>query len=64
MRSTASAQETGAMLEQMQEKQVTVGNKTYPLVNPSLFLPHRNPIEMEVHIHFLKRNWTGSFSKY
>jgi len=34
-------------LEAMQEKQVTVGNKTYPLDRPFFILATQNPIEME-----------------
>jgi len=35
------------MLEAMQEKQVTVGNKTYLLDKPFFILATQNPIEME-----------------
>jgi MoxR-like ATPase len=35
------------MLEAMQEKQVTVGNKTYMLDKPFFILATQNPIEME-----------------
>jgi len=36
-----------ALLEAMQEKQVTVGGKTYPLPDPFLVLATQNPIEQE-----------------
>ncbi len=43
----ASPKTQSAMLEAMQEKQVTVGNKTYPLDKPFFVLATQNPIEME-----------------
>lgn len=43
----ASPKTQSAMLESMQEKQVTVGNKTYPLDKPFFVLATQNPIEME-----------------
>jgi MoxR-like ATPase len=43
----ASPKTQSAMLESMQEKQVTVGNKTYPLDRPFFVLATQNPIEME-----------------
>ena len=36
-----------ALLEAMQEKQITVGNKTFPLEPPFFVLATQNPIEME-----------------
>lgn len=36
-----------AMLEAMQEKQVTIGGKRYPLPNPFFVLATQNPIEQE-----------------
>ena len=36
-----------AMLEAMQEKQVTVGQETYPLPNPFFVIATQNPIEQE-----------------
>ena len=44
-RSPAKVQ--SALLEAMQERQVTIGNKTYPLENPFLVLATQNPIEQE-----------------
>lgn len=36
-----------ALLEAMQERQVTIGGETYPLPNPFLVLATQNPIEQE-----------------
>ncbi|MCP4311585.1 MAG: AAA domain-containing protein [Bacteroidetes bacterium] len=44
-RSPAKVQ--SALLEAMQEKQVTIGEETYPLVRPFLVLATQNPIEQE-----------------
>ncbi len=44
-RSPAKVQ--SALLEAMQEKQVTIGEKTYPLEQPFLVLATQNPIEQE-----------------
>lgn len=44
-RATPKAQ--SALLEAMQEKQVTLGNKTYKLERPFFVLATQNPIEME-----------------
>jgi len=43
----ASPKTQSAMLEAMQEKQVTVANKTYVLDKPFFILATQNPIEME-----------------
>ena len=43
----ASPKTQSALLEAMQERQVTVGNKTYPLDKPFFILATQNPIEME-----------------
>lgn len=43
----ASPKTQSALLEAMQEKQVTVGNHTYPLDLPFFILATQNPIEME-----------------
>jgi MoxR-like ATPase len=43
----ASPKTQSAMLESMQEKQVTVGNRTYRLDDPFFVLATQNPIEME-----------------
>ncbi len=44
-RSPAKVQ--SALLEAMQEKQVTIGDKTFPLESPFLVLATQNPIEQE-----------------
>src|SRR5262249_45305863 len=44
-RSPAKVQ--SALLEAMQEKQVTIGEQTYPLTQPFLVLATQNPIEQE-----------------
>ncbi|HEY9245554.1 MAG TPA: MoxR family ATPase [Candidatus Methanoperedens sp.] len=43
----ASPKTQSALLEAMQEKQVTIANKTYPLDRPFFILATQNPIEME-----------------
>jgi MoxR-like ATPase len=43
----APAKVQSALLEAMQERQVTIGDKTYPLDNPFLVLATQNPIEQE-----------------
>jgi len=43
----APAKVQSALLEAMQERQVTIGDKTYKLPNPFLVLATQNPIEQE-----------------
>ena len=43
----APAKVQSALLEAMEEKQVTIGEKTYPLPKPFLVLATQNPIEQE-----------------
>jgi MoxR-like ATPase len=43
----APAKVQSALLEAMQEKQVTIGDHTYPLVQPFLVMATQNPIEQE-----------------
>lgn len=43
----APAKVQSALLEAMQEKQVTIGNTTYPLEKPFLVLATQNPIDQE-----------------
>jgi MoxR-like ATPase len=43
----APAKVQSALLEAMQEKQVTIGGRTYPLEEPFLVLATQNPIEQE-----------------
>lgn len=40
-----------ALLEAMQEKQVTIGGDTYPLIEPFLVLATQNPIEQDRKAH-------------
>lgn len=43
----APAKVQSALLESMQERQVTIGDKTYPLPDPFLVMATQNPIEQE-----------------
>lgn len=43
----APAKVQSALLEAMQERQVTIGEKTYPLPKPFLVLATQNPVEQE-----------------
>jgi len=43
----APAKVQSALLEAMQERQVTLGDKTYPLADPFLVLATQNPLEQE-----------------
>ena len=43
----APAKVQSALLESMQERQVTIGNETFPLKEPFLVLATQNPIEQE-----------------
>src|SRR5678809_1358075 len=43
----APAKEQSALLEAMQERQVTIGDSTYPLEEPFLVLATQNPLEQE-----------------
>ena len=43
----APAKVQSALLESMQEQQVTIGDKTYPLPDPFIVLATQNPIEQE-----------------
>lgn len=43
----APAKVQSALLESMQERQITLGNTTYPLPDPFLVLATQNPIEQE-----------------
>jgi MoxR-like ATPase len=43
----APAKVQSALLEAMQERQVTIGSQTYPLENPFLVMATQNPIEQE-----------------
>jgi MoxR-like ATPase len=43
----APAKVQSALLEAMQERQVTIGDETYPLPNPFMVLATQNPLEQE-----------------
>ncbi|HEX7604887.1 MAG TPA: AAA family ATPase, partial [Polyangiaceae bacterium] len=43
----APAKVQSALLEAMQERQVTIGDKTYPLPSPFIVMATQNPIEQE-----------------
>jgi MoxR-like ATPase len=43
----ATPKTQSALLEAMEEHQVTVGNKTFPLPDPFILLATQNPVEME-----------------
>jgi MoxR-like ATPase len=43
----APAKVQSALLEAMQEKQVTIGDQTFQLPNPFLVLATQNPVEQE-----------------
>src|ERR1700734_3763156 len=43
----APAKAQSALLEAMQERQVTIGDKTYPLPEPFIVMATQNPIEQE-----------------
>ena len=55
-RSPAKVQ--SALLEAMQERQVTIGEHTFPLPEPFLVLATQNPIEQEGTYPLPKRRWT------
>jgi len=54
----APAKVQSALLEAMQERQVTIGAETYKLDEPFLVLATQNPIEQEL-IRYLKLRWIG-----
>ncbi|WP_243680551.1 AAA family ATPase [Vulcanisaeta souniana] len=49
-----------ALLEAMQEGQVTIEGETIKLPQPFLVVATQNPIELEEHTHYRRHNWTGS----
>jgi MoxR-like ATPase len=56
----APAKVQSALLEAMQERQVTIGETTFPLKEPFLVLATQNPVEQEGTYPSPKRRWTGS----
>ncbi len=55
----APAKVQSALLEAMQEKQVTIGDQTFKLPNPFLVLATQNPVEQEVLTLCQRHKWTG-----
>ncbi len=51
-----------AMLEAMQERQISAGGQIHKLPSPFLVLATQNPLEQEGTIHCLKRSWIASCS--
>ncbi len=45
-----------ALLEAMQEGQVTIGGKSYELPKPFMIIATQNPIELEEHTHYQRHN--------
>ena len=56
----APAKVQSALLEAMQERQVTIGDSTFKLPDPFLVLATMNPIEQEGTIHCLKHKLIAS----
>ena len=56
----APAKVQSALLEAMQERQVTLGKETFPLPSPFLVMATQNPIEQKVLIRCRKLRWTVS----
>jgi MoxR-like ATPase len=56
----APAKVQSALLEAMQERQVTIGDETYPLPDPFLVLATQNPLEQEGPIRCPRRRSTDS----
>ena len=56
----APAKVQSALLEAMQERQVTIGDTTFKLPEPFLVLATQNPIEQEGTYPLLKRRWIVS----
>ena len=48
-----------ALLEVMQENQVTIDGQTYPAPAPFMVLATQNPVEMTEPILCLRHRWTG-----
>lgn len=52
----ATPKTQSALLEAMEEKQITVDGVTYPMSQPFIILATQNPIEYEEHSRYLKHN--------
>ncbi len=59
----APAKVQSALLEAMQERQVTIGDTTYTLPNPFLVLATQNPIDQEGTYRCPRRSSTASCSR-
>ena len=59
----APAKVQSALLEVMQERQVTIGHTTYPVPDPFLVMATQNPIESRGRIRCPRRRSTGSCSR-
>jgi MoxR-like ATPase len=60
----APAKVQSALLEAMQERQVTIGDETFKLEEPFLVMATQNPINRREPTRFLKHNSTDSCSKW
>jgi len=56
----ASPKTQSALLEAMQEGQVTLEGETLPLPEPFIVLATQNLLNMKAHFLCLKRNWIAS----
>ena len=56
----APAKVQSALLESMQERQVTLGDQSFKLPSPFLVLATQNPLSKEGPIPYLKHRWTVS----
>ena len=59
----APAKVQSALLEVMQERQVTIGRETFPAPDPFLVMATQNPIESEGTTGCPRRRSTGSCSR-
>ena len=60
----ASPKTQSALLEAMQERQVTVDNVTHPLPSPFLVIATQNPVSTRARIPFRRASSTGSSSGF
>lgn len=59
----SSAKTQSAMLEAMQEREVSIGGKTYKLPEVFVVIATQNPIESEVRMCCQRHSLTDSFSR-
>ncbi len=55
----APAKVQSALLEAMQERQVTIGPQTHPLPDPFVVMATMNPLDPKARTRFRSRRWTG-----